>query len=172
MLVSVGLGLSTLAAVALIQGNVRQEILDQLPANAPSFFFVDIQNSQLQRFEALVRAQPGVQEMRQVPSMRARIVAVNGVPAEQVQATPDTRWALRGDRGLTYAATPPPGTRIVAGTMVAARLRRSAAGFVRRRPGQRLADRHRRHHPGQRARPRHRPADSQPARHRLADACR
>src|SRR6185437_7777509 len=25
-------------------------------------------------------------------------------------------WALRGDRGLTYAATPPPGTRLTAGT--------------------------------------------------------
>ena len=115
MLVSVGLGLSTLAAVALIEGNVRREILEQLPTNAPSFFFIDIQNDQLPRFESLVHAQPGVQNMQQVPSLRARVVAVNGVPAEQVQATPDTRWALRGDRGLTYAATPPPGTRVVAG---------------------------------------------------------
>jgi putative ABC transport system permease protein len=115
MLVSIGLGLSTLAAVALIQGNVQREIIEQLPANAPSFFFVDIQNSQLPRFESLVRAQPGVEDMHQVPSLRARIVAVNGVPADQVQATPETRWALRGDRGLTYAATPPQGTRMVAG---------------------------------------------------------
>jgi putative ABC transport system permease protein len=115
MLVSVGLGLSTLAAVALIEANVQREITEQLPANAPSFFFVDIQDSQLPRFESLVNAQAGVEEMRQVPSMRARIVAVNGVPADQVRATPDTQWALRGDRGLTYAATPPPGTRIVAG---------------------------------------------------------
>jgi putative ABC transport system permease protein len=115
MLVSVGLGLSTLAAVALIQGNVRQQVLDQVPANAPSFFFVDIQNDQLPRFEALVGAQPGVGEMHQMPSLRARVVAVDGVPADQVKATPDTRWALRGDRGLTYATAPPEGTRIVAG---------------------------------------------------------
>jgi putative ABC transport system permease protein len=27
----------------------------------------------------------------------------------------ESRWALRGDRGLTYAATPPEGTRLVAG---------------------------------------------------------
>jgi putative ABC transport system permease protein len=115
MLVSVGLGLATLAAVALIQGNVQREILDQLPADAPSFFFVDIQNSELPRFEALVRAQPGVADLQQVPSLRARVVSVNGVPAEQVRATPETSWALRGDRGLTYAATPPAGTHIVAG---------------------------------------------------------
>ena len=115
LLVSVGLGLSTLAAVALIQGNVRRAVLDQMPADAPSFFFVDIQSSQVARFDQLVDSQPGIQSLHQVPSLRARIVAVNGVAAEKVNATPDSRWALRGDRGLTYAAAPPPGTRIVAG---------------------------------------------------------
>jgi putative ABC transport system permease protein len=115
LLVSAGLGLSTLAAVALIEGNVRNQVLEQLPAGAPSFFFVDIQDSQLPRFEQIVRATPGVRDLEQVPSLRARIVAVNGVPADQVKATPETRWALRGDRGLTYAATPPAGTKLVAG---------------------------------------------------------
>ncbi len=32
-----------------------------------------------------------------------------------MRATPETRWALRGDRGLTFAAVPPPGTQLVAG---------------------------------------------------------
>jgi putative ABC transport system permease protein len=50
-----------------------------------------------------------------VPSLRARITAVNGVPAEEVRTTPETAWALRGDRGLTYTAAMPPGTRLVAG---------------------------------------------------------
>jgi len=116
LLLSAGLGLSTLASVALIQGNMQHQIQEQLPTNAPSFFFVDIQNDQLPRFEQIVRAQPGLEDLHQVPSLRARVVAVNGVPAEDVAATPDTEWALRGDRGLTYAATPPDGTRVVAGT--------------------------------------------------------
>jgi putative ABC transport system permease protein len=115
LLLSAGLGLSTLAAVALIQGNLQHAIQDQMPSEAPSFFFVDIQNDQLAQFEHIVRAQPGLQEVKQVPSLRARVVAVNGVPAAQVKATPDTAFALRGDRGLTYAAEPPEGTRIVAG---------------------------------------------------------
>jgi putative ABC transport system permease protein len=115
LLLSAGLGLSTLAAVALIQGNMQHQIQDQLPRNAPSFFFVDIQNDQLSRFQAIVGGQPGVRELHQVPSLRARIVAVKGVPAESAVTTPDTAWALRGDRGLTYAATPPEGTRLVEG---------------------------------------------------------
>lgn len=115
LLLSAGLGLSTLAAVALIQGNIQHQIQEQLPRNAPSFYFIDIQNDQLGKFEAVVRAQPDVEDVHQVPSLRVRIVAVKGVPAEQAVTTPETAWALRGDRGLTYAATPPEGTHLVAG---------------------------------------------------------
>jgi putative ABC transport system permease protein len=115
MLVSVGLGLSTLATVALIEGNVRRQITEQMPANAPSFFFVDVQNDQIEAFRRLLAGQKGVRDFQEVPSLRARVVAVNGVPADAVRASPDTAWALRGDRGLTYAAVMPAGTRLVAG---------------------------------------------------------
>ena len=115
MLVSLGLGLSTLAAVALIQGNIRAQLTDQLPAQAPSFFFIDIQNDQLEPFKHILAGQPGVAQIDEVPSLRARIVAVDGVPADQVKATPDSQWALRGDRGLTYSKAPPQGSRVVEG---------------------------------------------------------
>jgi putative ABC transport system permease protein len=115
MLVSLGMGLTVLSAIALIEGNLRRQLADEMPAAAPNFYFIDIQSDQMQAFEALARAQPGVTEIRSVPNLRARIVAVNGVPAEQVNATPETAWALRGDRGLTYAARPPEGAKLVAG---------------------------------------------------------
>ncbi len=115
MLVSLGVGLTVLAAIALIEGNLRRQLANEMPAAAPNFYFIDIQSDQIQAFEALARAQTGVTEIRSVPNLRARIVAVNGVPAEQVSATPETAWALRGDRGLTYSAIPPEGAKLVAG---------------------------------------------------------
>jgi putative ABC transport system permease protein len=115
LMLSVGLGLATLTTVALIQNNIRQQILEQLPAAAPTFFFVDIQNDQMDRFRALVDGVPGAFDIRDVPSLRARIVAIKGVPVDQAQVTPDSAWALKGDRGLTYAALPPEHTRLVAG---------------------------------------------------------
>jgi putative ABC transport system permease protein len=115
MVVALGVGLTTLAAIATIEGNLRRQLAEQLPNAAPSFFFIDIQNDQAREFDRLAAAQAGVQEVKRAPSLRARIVAVDGIPAEQVNATEETRWALRGDRGLTYAATPPEGTRLVAG---------------------------------------------------------
>jgi putative ABC transport system permease protein len=115
MVVALGVGLTTLAAIATIEGNLRRQLAEQIPAAAPSFFFIDIQNEQAGAFDRLAAAQPGVDDVRRAPSLRARIVAVDGIPAEEVNATEETRWALRGDRGLTYAATPPEGTRLVAG---------------------------------------------------------
>jgi putative ABC transport system permease protein len=53
--------------------------------------------------------------MRDVPSLRARVVAIKGVPVERADVTPDTAFALKGDRGLTYAAEPPEHTRLTAG---------------------------------------------------------
>ncbi len=120
MLVSLGLGLSTLAAVALIEGNMRRQIAEQMPRHAPSFYFIDLQNDQMPTFRRLVGATQGVSDLEEVPSLRARIVAVKGVPVDQVTATPDTRWALRGDRGLTYSASLPQGSRLVAGQWWAA----------------------------------------------------
>jgi putative ABC transport system permease protein len=53
--------------------------------------------------------------LHEVPSLRARIVALKGVPADRVHVTPDSQWGLRGDRGLTYSASVPRGSTLVAG---------------------------------------------------------
>ena len=116
LLLALGAGLSTLATIALIEGNIRDAVLGQLPAHAPSFYFIDIQPDEVGRFDAVLRALPQVGEVRQLPSLRTRVVAVDGVPVGQVRATAQTRWALRGDHGLSLSAAPPPATRIAAGS--------------------------------------------------------
>lgn len=115
LVVSLGIGLTTLAAIAQIEGNLRRQLAAEMPSRAPNFFFIDIQSDQAQRFDATASALPGVTEVKRVPSLRARVVAVKGVPAEQVKVSEETAWALRGDRGLTYSATPPEGTKLVQG---------------------------------------------------------
>ncbi|HUB97327.1 MAG TPA: FtsX-like permease family protein [Stellaceae bacterium] len=112
---SLGLGLAVLVAIALVEGNVAQEIDMRLPERAPSFFFIDIQPDQVAPFDALLRTMPGVTEEARVPSLRGRIMRINGVPVEKARVSPEARWALDGERGLTYAATVPKGSRVVAG---------------------------------------------------------
>jgi putative ABC transport system permease protein len=47
--------------------------------------------------------------------IRGRITALKGVPARAVEVASDVKWALSGDRGITYASAPPKGTEITDG---------------------------------------------------------
>jgi len=116
LVLSLGLGLTVLIVIALIQGNIARELREQIPDVAPTFFFIDIQPDQVADFDRLLKSSPGVGQVRRVPSLRGRIVKINGVPVEQVNVAPDAQWAVNSDRGLTYSATPPVGSRIVAGS--------------------------------------------------------
>ena len=115
IVLSLGIGLTVLIAVALVEANLSREIETRLPAAAPAFFFIDIQPDQLAGFEEIVRGIRGAR-LDQVPMMRGRITRLNGVPVEKTAVMPEAQWALRSDRGLTYAATLPEGSRLVAGT--------------------------------------------------------
>ena len=114
-MLSLGLGLALLVTVVEIDGNLRREFAEALPERAPSFFFLDIPAADAARFDAFARqAAPG-STVERVPMLRGRIVAANGVAAEDLKPAAGSRWVLRGDRGITYAAAVPAGSRIVAG---------------------------------------------------------
>jgi putative ABC transport system permease protein len=115
VMLSLGLGLVALVSVALVQGNLAREVGEEIPAEAPAFFFIDIQPDQLQPFLETVHAIPGVGEVEHVPSLRGRISKIDGRPAEQVTVKPDVAWVTQGDRGLTYSAAKPAGTDVIAG---------------------------------------------------------
>jgi putative ABC transport system permease protein len=114
IVLSLGIGLSVMSTVALVEGNLAVEIDERLAAHAPADFFIDIQPGQFAGFAELVRATPGA-SLDHVPMLRGRITRLNNVPVEQAAVAPEALWALRGDRGLTYAATAPAGSRLVAG---------------------------------------------------------
>jgi putative ABC transport system permease protein len=116
IVMSLGIGLTVLVVITQVHGNFARELREQIPAIAPTFFFIDIQPDQVEAFDRIMRTTPGVRHMQRVPSLRARITALNGVPVEQARINGDVRWATGSDRGLTYAATPPEGSRIVAGS--------------------------------------------------------
>ncbi|MDE2227466.1 MAG: FtsX-like permease family protein [Alphaproteobacteria bacterium] len=112
---SLGLGLAVLVAVIVVYGDVASEIGQNLPQRAPSFFFIDIQPDQAADFDRLLAGMLGVEEIARVPMLRGRIVALNGVPVERAAVAPNAQWAVRSERGLTYARNVPAGSRIVAG---------------------------------------------------------
>ena len=122
IVLSLGIGLIVMIAVALVEGNLAVEIEGRLAEHAPADFFIDIQPGQLAGFEEIVRATAGA-SFAEVPMLRGRITRLNEIPVERARVMPEAQWALRGDRGLTYAASPPAGSRLVAGEWWAANYR-------------------------------------------------
>lgn len=115
LLLSLGVSLTLLVAIALVEGNLHAQVEDRLPDEAPAFFMLDIQPQQREALAALVQATPGARDLETVPNLRGRISKVKGVPAEQAEVSSEQRWVLQGDRGLTYARQLPEGSRLVAG---------------------------------------------------------
>jgi putative ABC transport system permease protein len=115
VVLSLGLGLTLLVTVIAIDGNLRRQFLAALPEQAPSFYFIDIPAAEAERFDAFIQTNAPHAALHQVPMMRGRIVAANGVLAEKLKPPPDAAWALQSDRGITYADKVPAGSRLVAG---------------------------------------------------------
>jgi putative ABC transport system permease protein len=115
VVLSLGLGLCLLVTLIEIDGNLHRQFTAGLPEKAPSFFFLDIPSAEAERFDGVVRAQAPRSTLERVPMLRGRIVAANGIKAEDLKPGEGSAWVLRGDRGITYATTIPDGSRVVAG---------------------------------------------------------
>ncbi|MCH2165132.1 MAG: FtsX-like permease family protein [Marinovum sp.] len=112
VVLSLGLGLSVLAAVGQIDGNLRSAIARDLPKVAPSYFFVDIQRDQMPGFSERLDNDPAVSKVDSAPMLRGIITRINGRPATEVAGD---HWVLEGDRGVTYSEDLPERTRLTAG---------------------------------------------------------
>jgi putative ABC transport system permease protein len=115
VVLSLGLGLTLLVALVLIDGNFRRELFGSIPLNAPSFFFIDIAESDREAFTALVQKEAPQAKLELAPMLRGRIVKLAGVAAGEAAIDADAKWVLEGDRGITYADAPPTDNRIAAG---------------------------------------------------------
>ncbi|WP_343503172.1 ABC transporter permease [Alloyangia pacifica] len=112
VVLSLGLGLTVLAAIGQIDGNLRASISRDLPAVAPSYFFVDIQPDQIDGFTERLADDPAVSRVDTAPMLRGVLTQINGRDAREVAGG---HWVVRGDRGLTYAAQPDERTKVTAG---------------------------------------------------------
>ena len=119
-----------LVTVIEIDGNLHRQFTAALPEKAPSFFFLDIPAADAERFDAFVRQQAPHSTLERVPMLRGRIVAANGIKAEDLK--PGGRFGLGTARRPRHHLCGD-GTRRLAHRrrrLVARRLCRSAAGLA------------------------------------------
>ncbi len=113
--VSLGLGLGLLIAVALIHNSLVSEIESHVEVDAPAYYFLDVEPDDLATFENTARGVEPKAKMNNAPMLRGRIIELKGVSVDDVEVSPDTRWVLSGDRGLTYTDSLPGASKIEEG---------------------------------------------------------
>jgi putative ABC transport system permease protein len=115
-ILSAGLGIALLGVIVMVDVNLRNNLRFSLPQNAPTFFMMDISGNDGERFEETVRSVTPQAVMERVPMMRGRIIKVKGVDADTLKVPDNISWVLDGDRGVTFAANPPAGSKVVEGS--------------------------------------------------------
>jgi putative ABC transport system permease protein len=115
VVLSLGLGLTLLATLALIEGNLRSNLSGAMAEKAPNFFFIDIQGRDLESFRTVLKQTAPKGAVVEVPMLRGRILEFNGEDVQKREIDPNAKWVLQGDRGITYAEATPANSSIKEG---------------------------------------------------------
>ncbi|MBU1212711.1 MAG: FtsX-like permease family protein [Alphaproteobacteria bacterium] len=115
IVLSLGAGLSMLVAVALTDASLVEELTGKLPENAPDYFLLDIPRAEIDGLKSLIAGKIPEAAIESAPMLRGRLIELAGRKVESIKPPADAEWVLRGDRGITYSAGVPPGSRLVEG---------------------------------------------------------
>lgn len=119
LVTALGFGLAAFVLLAAVQSAIDGNIQQRVPQEAPDYFVLDVPRDKEPRFFELIQQDFPKAGIRTVPTMRGAVLAYGPkdkmIRVADLKEIPDGAWALRGERGLTYADTLPPGNRIVAG---------------------------------------------------------
>ena len=115
LVVALGLALTLFVTLAAIQTSLSAEIRRTVPARAPDAFVLDVPMESADAFRAdVLRAAPGA-TIAMVPALRGTITQYGSTRVADLPQLPDGAWFLRGERGVTYADSLPPGSELLAG---------------------------------------------------------
>ena len=115
LIVALGLALTLFVTLAGIETSLDAEIRQVVPKKAPAQIVLDIPAADQARFRAIALRQAPEAQLNIVPVLRGTITAYGGQRVADLEQLPEGAWFLRGERGVTYSATLPEGSDLVAG---------------------------------------------------------
>jgi putative ABC transport system permease protein len=114
-IVAFGLGLMVLLLLALVRNDLLAEWRASLPADAPNFFLINIRPDEGESLQAFF-ADQDLPPTELVPMIRARLTAINDVPADRVALpSEDAREWIEREANLTWTRSLRYDNRLVAG---------------------------------------------------------
>lgn len=119
LVTALGFGLAAFVLLAAVQTSLDGNIQRSVPDRAPDYFVLDVPKDGVEEFNALVEDFAPGSEITTVPTLRGAVLAYgpadNPTVVAELEELPEGAWALRGERGLTYAYDQPDGNVLTSG---------------------------------------------------------
>jgi putative ABC transport system permease protein len=113
--VAFGLGLTVLLLLVVVRNDVLDAWRASVPSDAPNEFLINIPPADTDRLAHILQ-QGGVAPPRFFPWVRARLVAIDGRPAESLVVKSDrARGFLEREQNLSWSADLPADNQLIAG---------------------------------------------------------
>lgn len=113
-ILSVGIGVTVIVAIVVVEASLMRQIHDNLPTEAPSFFFIDIQRDQRDAFARFFTDRHLPVELTPIARVRLQAVGDQAVSAMKFEGRPDA-WYFQREYAVTVQTSLPKGNRIIAG---------------------------------------------------------
>ena len=116
MIVTMGLGMTTLFFLGMLSSNINKELNTSIPKNAPHYFFLGIQEDQLKLFREQIYEIDSKAKQIVVPMISARIETINNRnPKELIDENNKSFWFINGERRISWSKNPPFNNPVIKG---------------------------------------------------------
>ena len=115
VVMALGLTMTLLVALDGIGAAASRHVQATLPSSAPDLVAFSLKPDMASALHAALADVKLVEHSRMLPFIHARVQAIKGVPVRDLSIPGSLQWVVRGDRGVSFAALPPPGAVIVDG---------------------------------------------------------
>jgi putative ABC transport system permease protein len=113
-ILSVGVGVTVILAIALIEASLLRQVDEHLPSEAPSLFFIDLQHDQREPFAQLLAGRGLVAGL--TPIVRGRLTAIGDRQVAQMKLEGRSDgWYFQREYVVTMQPELPKGNRLVGG---------------------------------------------------------
>ncbi len=118
VIMSLGLGLSMLLIVSLLDYNVRTQLTGQITRDAPTFVGTDLFDDEVSDLQTFLGGDKRIEKFSSAPMLRGTVTAVNGVPVEELRkkVQGEAQFLLQGmEIPMTFAADMPANSTLTDG---------------------------------------------------------
>ena len=102
--------------LGILSSNINKELSTSIPKNAPHYFFLGIQENELNLFSDQILKIDNQAKQVVVPIISARIETINNTnPKELIDEKNKSYWFINGERRISWAKDPPANNPVIKG---------------------------------------------------------